>query len=206
MSVPLTIIIVEKTSILKTLSIKDFKIEELYKKCGFKKSNNFIKQCEWNIKFDGKKIYIEVYGKTEGRPNSENKYDFPPPFENLLFYGNCVILTYIKKTDGTKIYTNLTIQLWKQYHDKLFGGFDDLSSTAIEDENEEDELTHISKDKKTKEGYLKDGFVVDGSSDIEENSDNEDFDNIESFEENIDDELGSELSEESYDFTPPPPI
>jgi len=206
MSVPLTIIIVEKTSILKTLSIKDFKIEELYKKCGFKKSNNFIKQCEWNIKFDGKKIYIEVYGKTEGRPNSENKYEFPSPFENLLFYGNCVILTYIKKTDGTKIYTNLTIQLWKQYHDKLFGGFDDLSSTAIEDENEEDELTHISKDKKTKEGYLKDGFVVDGSSDIEENSDNEDFDNIESFEENIDDELGSELSEESYDFTPPPPI
>ena len=56
MSVPLTIIIVEKTSILKTLSIKDFKIEELYKKCGFKKSDNFIKQCEWNIKFDGKKI------------------------------------------------------------------------------------------------------------------------------------------------------
>ena len=38
MSQPLTIVIVEKTGTLKSLSIKDFKVEDLYKKCGFKKS------------------------------------------------------------------------------------------------------------------------------------------------------------------------
>ena len=41
MSLPLTIIIVEKGGSLKSLSIKDFKIEELYKKCGFKKGEDF---------------------------------------------------------------------------------------------------------------------------------------------------------------------
>ena len=36
MSMPLDIIIVERLGSLKLLSIKDFKQEELFKKCGFK--------------------------------------------------------------------------------------------------------------------------------------------------------------------------
>lgn len=47
MSQPLNIIIVERTGTLKLLSIKDFKEEELFKKCGFKKSEDFLKQTEW---------------------------------------------------------------------------------------------------------------------------------------------------------------
>jgi len=89
MSQPLTVVIVEKGASLKSLSIKDFKLEELYKKCGFKKSEDFIKQTEWNVKFDGKKYFVEVFAKTEGRPNSENKYDFPPPIDTKLFFGSC---------------------------------------------------------------------------------------------------------------------
>ena len=46
MSQPLNIIIVEKTGTLKSLSIKDFKEDELYKKCGFKKAEDFVKQTE----------------------------------------------------------------------------------------------------------------------------------------------------------------
>ena len=34
----LTIIIVDKGASLKTLTVKDYKVEELYKKCGFKKA------------------------------------------------------------------------------------------------------------------------------------------------------------------------
>ena len=43
---------------------KDFKLEELYKKCGFKKSQDFMKQTEWNVKYDGKKYLIQVLAKT----------------------------------------------------------------------------------------------------------------------------------------------
>ena len=209
MSQPLTIVIVEKGGSLKSLSIKDFKAEDLYKKCGFKKSEDFIKQIEWNAKFDGKKYFIEVFAKTEGRPNSENKYDFPPPIENKLFFGSCAVLAYNKKDDGNKVYTDLSVALWNKIQEKLFGGFEDLATTAKEDEEEEDELANVPKEKKTKNGYLKDGFVVD-SSDTEENETSSSIeDSEESDNEDISDEadcdvviedLGSELSEESYDY------
>jgi hypothetical protein len=213
MSQPLDVIIVEKGGSLKTLAVKDFKLDELYKKCGFKKGDDFVKQAEWNAKYDGKKYFVEVYAKTDGRPNSENKYDFPPPIDTTLFFGNCAILAYLKKSDGSAEYVSLSLPLWNKIYEKLFGGFEDLAATAAEDEAEEDELANVPKEKKTKQGYLKDGFVVD-SSDTEENnsgdnsedaSEEEDEDESEEISEDQDDdlvieELGSELSEESYDY------
>ena len=44
MSQPLNVIIVERTGTLKILAIKDFKEEELFKKCGFKKAEDFLEQ------------------------------------------------------------------------------------------------------------------------------------------------------------------
>ena len=215
MSQPLDVIIVERLGSLKLLSIKDFKLEELYKKCGFKKAEDFVKQTEWNLKYDGKKYYIQVYGKIDGRANSENKYDFPPPIDNKLFYGSCAIIGQIRKDDGSRMYTNLSIPIWDKIYEKLFGGFEDLSASAKEDEEEEDELENIPKERKTKEGYLKDGFVVDGSDDDDDSeyitseddddddNDNEDDDNNGNSNENSElelEDIGSELSEESYDY------
>jgi hypothetical protein len=211
MSQPLDIIIVERLGSLKLLSIKDFKPEELYKKCGFKKAEDFNKQTEWSLKCDGKKYFIQVFAKADGRANSENKYDFPPPIDTKLFYGSCAVVAQIKKDDGSKCYANLTVQLWNKIYEKLFGGFEDLAATAKEDEEEEDELANVPKEKKTKDGYLKDGFVVD-SSDTEDGSyeDDEDTEELEDLDINDDEEededdlaledAGSELSEESYDY------
>lgn len=213
MSHPLNIIIVEKEGVLKSLAIKEFKLEELYKKCGFKKGEDFIRQAEWNIKCDGKKYFIEIYAKTEGRANSENKYDFPPPIDNTLFFGSCAILAYLKQSDGHKNYVNLTLHLWNKMYEKLFGGFEDLVATAKEDEDEEDELAKVPKEKKTKHGYLKDGFVVDSDENVSNESSDEDCDDNDTDENSIEDtnsaetdndapveEIGSELSEESYDY------
>ena len=212
MSQPLNIIIVERLGSLKLLSIKDFKLNELYKKCGFKKSEDFIKQTEWNVKYDGKNYLIQVFGKTDGRANSENKYDFPPPIDSKLFYGSCAIIGQIKNKGESNSYVDLSITLWNKIYEKLFGGFEDLAKTAKEDDEEEDELDDVPKEKKTKQGYLKDGFVVD-SSDTENNSlsqsddldeyyscnnDNDDCDDNEN--ELFVEDIGSELSEDSYDY------
>ena len=212
MSMPLDIIIVERLGSLKLLSIKDFKQEELFKKCGFKKAEDFNKQTEWTLKYDGKKYFIQVFAKSEGRANSENKYDFPPPIDTKLFYGSCAIVGQVKKDDGSKCYVNLSLALWNKIYEKLFGGFEDLVATAKEDEEEEDELANVPKEKKTKQGYLKDGFVVD-SSDTEENSPSVSESDDEDLQDDADDEnepdedddmliedVGSELSEESYDY------
>lgn len=213
MSNPMNIIIVEKSGTLKSMSIKDFKEDELFKKCSFKKGNDFIKQTEWNVKINKIKYNVYVYAKSEGRANNENKYDFPPPIDTKLFFGNCAILAYINE-NGKKKNVDLTIPLWTKIYEKLFGGFEDLSSTALEDEEEEDELAKISKEKKTKHGYLKDGFVVDSSETDEDvsTSSYEDYDEEETedseTEENhniIDNEiaiedLDSELTEEQYNY------
>jgi len=212
MSQSLNVIIVEKTGVLKMLAIKEFKEEDLFKKCGFKKSEDFNKQVEWNVKCESKKYLISVYAKVDGRANSENKYDFPPPIDTKLFFGNCVILAKVKNDEGKQVYTNLSLELWEKIYEKLFGGFEDLASTAIEDENEIDELENVPKEKKTKQGYLKDGFVIDTDGDDEDEyeTDDEDSEDIEDTEdsdekdeldgENIED-IGSELSEDMYDYS-----
>jgi hypothetical protein len=207
MTQQLDIIIVERLGSLKLLSVKDFKEEELYKKCGFKKAENFNKQTEWTVKYDGNKYCIQVFAKTEGRANTENKYDFPPPIDTKLFYGSCCIVGQIKKENRTKVYANLSITLWNKIYEKLFGGFEDLAATAKEDEEEEDELDNVPKEKKTKQGYLKDGFVVD-SSDTEEdledtNSEDDDCDDEEEEDwegGSMPEDIGNELTEECYDY------
>lgn len=215
MAQPLTIIIVERGAQLTSLTVKNFKEEELFKKCGFKSANGFNKHCEWTAKFDGKKYYIELFGKDDGRANYENKYDFPPPIDNKLLFGSCVLVAHLK-VDSEKKYIDLTLPLWNKIYEKLFGGFEDLAATAAEDEAEEDELANVPKHKKTKTGgYLKDGFVVD-SSDTEDSSKSSDSDLDEDEDEDDDtedtnaeaedadvviEELGSELSEDSYDYS-----
>jgi hypothetical protein len=199
----LSIIIVEKGGSLKTLKIKDYKVDELYKKCGFKKEEGFSLQVEWNVKLDGQKYIIQMYGKLNGKANMENKYDFPPPIDNNLYFGSCALVGMIK--DNTNSNINLSVDLWDKIYEKLFGGFENLAVTCNDDDEEEDELKNVPKNMKTKKGgYLKDGFVVD-SSDAEEEeeedgSSSEDISDETSLyeEELVLEDLGSELSEESY--------
>jgi hypothetical protein len=212
MSPSLSILIVEKSGTLKSLSVKDYDEAELYKKCGFKKADGFDKQNEWTVKINGTKYLVSMYAKTDGKAGSENKYDFPPPVDTKLFFGSCALVAMQKIDDGAK-HVNLSVELWEQIYEKLFGGFEDLTSTAVEDENEEDELENVPTSKKTKNGgYLKDGFVVDDDEDDEgghvvtdEDSDNllstENSDETDDRMEDIVDlnDAGSELSEESYD-------
>jgi hypothetical protein len=208
----LGVIIVEKTGSLKSLTIKDYKEEELYKKCGFKKSDGFEKHTEWKIKMDGKKYIVAAYGKTEGKANMENKYDFPPPIDTTLFFGSCLLLCTVLKDDCKQEPISLTLEQWEKMYEKLFGGFEDLATTAAEDEAEEDELESLPASKKTKHGYLKDGFVVDSDSDDKdaeyesgsdeddenEDEDSDDVDENGQIEELELEDIGSELSEESY--------
>jgi hypothetical protein len=208
----LTIVIVDKSASLKTLNVKDYNVEELYKKCGFKKSDGFILQVEWPIKLDGKKYIVQMYGKLDGKANMENKYDFPPPVDTKLFFGSCALVGMIRDSSNIRTYINLSLELWNKMYDKLFGGFEDLTTNCVEDDDETDELDNVPKNKKTKKGgYLKDGFVVDGSDTEEITGSESDEDDDDGYESNItndevDEELvleniGSELSEEEYDYS-----
>jgi hypothetical protein len=202
-----TIVIVEKTGVLKNLTIKEYSEEELYKKCGFKKADDFGKQTEWNIKMDGKKYLVSLYGKIDGKANTENKYDFPPPVDSTLLFGNCALVCQ-KKNETSFELCSMSSELWEKMYEKLFGGFENLAVTCVEDEEEVDELENVPAEKKTKNGYLKDGFVVDSgdededyeTEDSEEMGDSEDVGDEDEEEINLED-IGSELSEDDYDYS-----
>ena len=207
-----SILIVEKGGNLKSLSVKDYQEDELFKKCGFKKADGFSKHHDWTIKLSGSKYIVSAYGKTEGKANGENKYDFPPPIDNVLFFGSCALVCH-KVEGGTTTTCNLTLELWEKMYEKLFGGFEDLAATCAEDDAEIDELENVPKEKKTKQGYLKDGFVVDssdtdhddGEEDGSENEDDEDEDDDDDAaigdNDLIVEDIGSELDEEEYDYS-----
>lgn len=175
-----TIILVSKTGTLSECVVQpasESTLEELTvllsKKCGYRNHHGFSCYHTWrykNKKFKcnhvneevvPKYIYIDIWGKTDGRAGYENKYEVPPPIDELIFYGNLALVARIDKEHAT----NLTINMWNVIYEKLFGGFEDLALTAVEDENEIDELDLFPSHKKTSNGYLKDGFVVEDDSD-----------------------------------------
>jgi hypothetical protein len=102
----LTIIIIDKSGLAKTLNIKDYKECDLYKKCGFKQTDGFEKRTEWNIE----EYTLSIFAKINGKSNMENKFIFPPPIHNELFFGSCAIICEN---------TNLTLELWTNLYEKL---------------------------------------------------------------------------------------
>lgn len=162
----ITFIVVERNGDLKENKIKNNMVcmEELCRKCKFKKTDGYIKRTEWEYfskssksTASDNKIIIELWAKDDGLANYENKYEFPPPVDNELFFGACALIA----RDNKHNYINLTKETWNKIYEFLFGGFESLVANEDSDEEEEDELDSIPSNKKTRDGYLKDGFVVD---------------------------------------------
>jgi hypothetical protein len=202
-----TLLIIDKSGTPKILAVKDYKEDELYKKCGFKKPDGLEKRHTWVVRVDKTNYRIAVFAKDDGKANMENKYEFPPPIDSALYFGSCAVLVEQKNSTGVFVPTNLTITLWDKIYEKMFGGFE---STANKDDDDEiDELETVLQSKKTMNGYLKDGFVVDSDNEDEEDDvysdvESEEADNvepeIEAEAEAEEEDVGSELSEESYTY------
>ena len=159
------IVIVEKSGELREINLKNYTEEELYKKAGFKSSDGFEFQTKWEVHLNEKCTKtVCLYAKTKGRAGQENKYDFPPPVDSKLFFNSCVLLHIENGIPG-----DLTVQEWEKMYEILFGGFEDIGSEDSSESDVEDE----EKYKKTKEGYSKDGFVVDSSNEEEEDEEDE---------------------------------
>ena len=92
-----------------------------------------------------------MYGKTDGRATQENKYEFPPPIDETLFFGSCLIVNM--RNDKP---VSITSAEWTCIYEKLYGGFESLGEEDSEEES--DEYDDVPK---TKSGYAKDGFIVD---------------------------------------------
>lgn len=135
---------------------KVYKLEdesELYKKAGYKTKEGFDRVQSWFIDKDGKLYEYIVYGKILGKPNHENKYEFPPPIDNILLFDSCIIIK--KRKNKLK---SITVEEWEEVYEELYGGFEDIDNESEISEEEEEEEEELPR---TKTGYVKDDFVVE---------------------------------------------
>ena len=154
----------------KGCSIKDAEHKgdekSLYKKCGFRKADDFGPRHTWRVKVKDEIKHVQLWAKNKGRAGTENKYDLPPPIDKVLYYGTMCVA--IVDENGTPS-EDLKAVGWSKVYEGLFGGFEDLGN-GTDDDNESDELDYISDSMKTTDGYLKDGFVVDKCAENDETS------------------------------------
>jgi len=164
-------LIVEKTGNIKEVVVKKWDESELYKKAGFKNAEGFTIQTTWEVEIKNRKFNVQLYAKKTGRAGQENKYEFPPPVDNSLFFGNCLLVD---------VDNDLKLNDWSLIYEQLYGGFEDIGSEDSEDEDED-----MGDVVLTKEGYAKDGFIVDDNEDDDddfEDDDEDEFDDDESSE------------------------
>ena len=112
-----SLVLVETNSNLKTLKTKELSLETLYKKCGFRVNDDFLCRHTWKVKLSGEEFIISVWAKKIGKATFENKYDFPPPIDNDLFFGTCAIV----RTGADGAFLDLTKETWLKIYEKILG-------------------------------------------------------------------------------------
>lgn len=158
-------VLINKNGVGVEKQFRDIKHETIYKKCGFSNDTNFSLIHSFKCKDN----YVHVFGKDKGKAGDVNKFEYPPPMDNTLYYGNMLLLATEEKELNCDKIINYNIGDWRRDYDYLMGGFEDLEDSNGDDD-ESDELDEYDDEQKTKNGYLKDDFVVDDEDDDDENS------------------------------------
>jgi hypothetical protein len=172
-----SIVLIETNGTIKTLKTKEISADTLYKKCGFRISDDFLCRHTWTVTLkDANDVHhISVWGKKNGKANFENKYDFPPPIDKELYFGTCAVVRTAAPASAAGssaagssadalVFLDLTKETWLKIYEKLFGGFEDIGD---EDEYSEDELENVDPALLTAHGYLKDDFVISDKDTLE---------------------------------------
>jgi len=160
-----SLILIDKTGKLKSIKTDGLDLDALCKKCGFKSIDGFALAHTWSVSFNSIEYKLCLYGKTSGRANTENKYEFPPPMDNTLFFGSCVVLNM-----ENGVVADMSVKDFEDIMEHLYGGFEDIGSED-DDEDDDDDDTDSVDLPKTKEGYVKDDFIVDSDEEESEDSD-----------------------------------
>ena len=165
-------------------------INDLYKKCGFRKSDGFEIIDTY---IDNKNsVMFELWGCSLGKENTKNEYIFPRLIEKNI-YGKCAIIA--KNNE----YIDLTIEKWNNYCNSLDNNLNNLNnlSEQISDKmdlitNEIENLASLSLEKLTGNSDSSGSSIASELSDCSEIN--------ESSDEN-DDENNSELKSEAYIYS-----
>jgi hypothetical protein len=201
-----TVVVINKSCNIQEKHLHEFNELQLNKLCKDKTDTPI--QC-LHVFGVTKDKCVGIFGKHNGIAGNENKYELPPPIDNILLFGNIVIVEInnsIKNVNNENIFENSVVSLskekWTSYYEQLFGGFESLSNS----ENDTDSVSDIYDSlEKTKSGYALDGFVVHDDEIIYVNAnDSENDSDYETSEDDSDNEISendidNEISENDID-------
>ena len=185
-------VVIDKQNNKKQVKI-NVNSDQFYKKCKLRSAKDFDYRHSWKIKEEGEVMYLSIFAKNNGRANTENKCELPPPLDNQLYFGSLLVVKHKEegKYDMDDL-IELTVENWEKHYNKLYGGFEDLGE---EDSYSSEES--IDPELLTKEGYSKeDGFVVESDEEIIDDEGDEDDEEEEEEEEYIG---GEETGEDESD-------
>ena len=111
-------------------------LERTIPRRGFKESFDSIH------KFYFKKSILVIWGYRDGNPTTENRHELPPPLDNTLLFGDCLVIQYDEY--GNQISLNPLV--WEEFYSTSFGGFYDLGSEDSELSDPEDMWRFESED------------------------------------------------------------
>lgn len=118
-----------------------------------------------------KQILLSLFGYKEGKAGTENKHELPPPFDNILLFGDALLIASQAPSNYTKPISFKTDE-YETFYTKSFGGFDDIDSESdSDDEDEEDENIVETEDVEQKEEVEEEFEEEDEESEEEEDDD-----------------------------------
>ncbi len=163
--------------------------------CGFNNSKSFKHIHAWHLDKDeniienhDKDLFLHLYASTKGHHENINKFELPPPIDNVIYYGYIGI---ILEDEDHQLY-HLDKNTWKKCYEALYNGFYDLGESDTdegerdvdtdndeeydddddengyeddndgEDENDEnDNRVDTNKNKTIEKRYTKEGYLID---------------------------------------------
>lgn len=138
----------------------------------FKKKDEPERVCYYE--YDEKVIF--VFGYKKGKKGTENKVELPPPYDNIVLYGDAIVIVSLTRKWESAI--PFTVDQWNSFYNNLNGGDyekenSDDDSDEDSDDDEEDVLSEVEEEKSVKDDYededvLSDELVEDDEEEIEE--------------------------------------
>lgn len=134
----------------------------------FKKKDQPERMCYYE--HDEKVIFI--FGYKKGKKGTENKVELPPPYDNIVLYGDAIAIVSLTHKWETPI--AFTVDQWNSFYNSLTGGDfekDDESDDSEGDSDEEDVLSEVEEEKSIKDDYEEEDAVEEDE--VESESENE---------------------------------
>ena len=105
---------------------------------------------------------VHLYGYKTGKAGTENKHELPPPHDNVLLFGEAVL---VGMEHGAVV--NFNSESYKTFYNTIMGGFDD-----VEDSEEEEEAEDAEEEAEEEEEEVDDAVEDDDEkADDDENDD-----------------------------------